>query len=89
MSETDRRETLARLYEELGQIEPTDERGRQVLATAREDIRRALEQSDEDTIADEPLVERLQDTIYHFEGTHPDLTAAINTVINSLSNMGL
>jgi hypothetical protein len=89
MSEPDRREMLTRLYDELGQIQPNDERGQQVLTAAREDIRRALEQSEEDTIEDEPLIERLQDTVAHFEDSHLDLTMALNTVINSLSNMGL
>jgi hypothetical protein len=85
VTDADRREQLKQLDEQLARIDPADEHGQQLIANARADIQRALDQSDED----ESLVERLNEMIYHFEGTHPDLALTLNTIITSLSNMGL
>jgi hypothetical protein len=90
MSQMNRRDALRGLYERLGEIQPADEKSRQVIADARADIERTLAaDTPEITDEDETLVERLQDAVYHFEGEHPDLALAISTVITSLSNMGL
>lgn len=80
-----RRELLEQLHNDLGQVAPTDEKGRQLLDDTRAEIQRAL---DDDADPDS-LVERLEDAVSHFEGTHPDLTNTIMVVIDSLSNMGL
>ena len=80
-----RRELLEQLHNDLEQVEPTDAKGQQLLDDTRAEIQRAL---DDDADPDS-LVERLQDTVSHFEGTHPDLTNTIMVVIDSLSNMGL
>ena len=79
-----RRELLEQLHTDLEQVEPTDEQGQRILDETRAEIQRALEDDDTDS-----LVERLEDAVSHFEGTHPDLTNTIMVVIDTLSNMGL
>jgi hypothetical protein len=49
------------------------------------DIERRLEQPDDD----ENLVERLRDDLAHFEVEHPTVAAALETVMNTLSNAGI
>jgi uncharacterized protein DUF4404 len=80
-----RRELLEKLHNDLEQVEPADAKGQQLLDDTRAEIQRAL---DDDGVP-ESLVGRLEDTISHFEGTHPDLTNTISVVIDTLSNMGL
>jgi hypothetical protein len=79
-----RRELLEQLHSDLEKVEPTDEQGQQLLDDTRAEIQRALEDDDDDS-----LVERLEDAVAHFEGTHPDLTTTLMVVIDTLSNMGL
>lgn len=80
-----RRELLEQLHSDLEQVEPTDEQGQQILDDTRARIQRALDEDDDD----DSLVERLEDAVAHFEGTHPDLTNTIMVVIDTLSNMGI
>lgn len=79
-----RRELLEQLHSDLENIQPTDPQSQQILDDTRAQIERALEDDDA-----ESLVGRLEETVAHFEGTHPDLTNTIMVVIDSLSNMGL
>lgn len=78
-----RRELLEQLHNDLDQIEPTDEKGQQILNDTRAEIQRAMDDDDDS------LIERLEDAVSHFEGTHPDLTNTLTVIIDSLSNMGL
>ncbi len=80
-----RRELLEQLHNDLGEVAPTDEKGQQLLDDTRAEIQRALD----DDADPESLVGRLEDTVAHFEGTHPDLTNTISVIIDTLSNMGL
>ncbi|MBZ0286098.1 MAG: DUF4404 family protein [Anaerolineae bacterium] len=82
--QSNRRELLEQLHDDLEQVEPTDAQGQQILDETRAEIQRALEADDDDS-----LVERLEDAVAHFEGTHPDLTNTLMVVIDTLSNMGL
>jgi hypothetical protein len=84
MGDSNRRQLLEQLHNDLSQVEPDDEKGRQLLDDTRTQIKNALDHAD-----DESLVERLQESLYHFEGTHPDLANTISVVIDTLSNMGL
>jgi len=83
------RELLERLHKELGQIETTDEAGRERLRHLDADIRSLLERSDELDETDEPMLERLQDSIDHFETTHPELTMMLSQMMTILSNAGI
>jgi hypothetical protein len=84
MPDPKRKEVLEQLHNDLSKFEPEDEKSQQILDDTRAHIQRAM--NDDDS---ESLVGRLEDTVSHFEGTHPDLTKAITVVIDTLSNMGL
>jgi Domain of unknown function (DUF4404) len=85
MSEDQLRKDLEALRAESDRLEgingPSRDRLNQVIA----DIERRLEQPDED----ENLVERLRDELSHFEVDHPTVAAALETVMNTLSNAGI
>ena len=83
------RELLERLHNELEQTESIDEKGNEMLRHLDSDIHRRLERSGEEAAKDEPLVERLQDTIDHFETTHPNLTLTLSEMMTILSNAGI
>jgi hypothetical protein len=81
------RELLEKLHHELSQMEPTDEAGQERLRQLEADIRRLRE--DEAAETDEPMLERFQESIDHFEETHPDLTMMISQMMTILSNAGI
>ena len=89
MTDQNLRELLEKLHQELEQIEVTDEAGRERLRHLDADIRSLLERSDELEEADEPMLERLQDSIDHFETTHPRLTMMLSQMMTILSNAGI
>jgi hypothetical protein len=85
MSEDQLRKDLDALRAERDRLEgmagPSRERLNQVIA----DIERRLDQPDED----DNLVERLRDELAHFEVEHPTVAAALESVMNTLSNAGI
>jgi hypothetical protein len=89
MTEQNLRELLEKLQHELEQIEVTDEAGRERLRQLDADLRSLLERSDELEEADEPMLERLQDSIDHFETTYPRLTMMLSQMMTILSNAGV
>lgn len=80
-------ELLAQLQGELDQIESLDEKGRALLDTITADIKSLLE--DSSYRPDEPILQRLQDTIDHFKIEHPALTMALSEMMTILSNAGI
>ncbi len=89
MADQNLRELLEKLHQELEQIDTTDEQGREMLHHLDSDIRNLLKRSGEQLEADEPMLERLQDTIDHFETTHPSLTLTLSQMMTILSNAGI
>jgi chromosome segregation ATPase len=89
MTNQNLRELLEKLHNELEQIEVTDEAGRERLRHLDADIRSLLERSDDLDETDEPMLERLQDSIDHFETTHPQLTMMLSQMMTILSNAGI
>jgi predicted nucleic acid-binding Zn-ribbon protein len=83
------RELLEKLHNELERLEATDERDQEKLRQLDADIQSLLKRSDADLEADEPMLERLQDTIDHFETTHPRLTMMMSQMMTILSNAGI
>jgi CII-binding regulator of phage lambda lysogenization HflD len=83
------RELLERLHNELEQTDSMDEKGNEMLRHLESDIHRRLERPDKKTEREEPVVERLQDAIDHFEATHPDLTSTLSEMMTILSNAGI
>jgi hypothetical protein len=83
------RELLEKLHYELEHTEATDEASRERLRYLEADIRTLLERSEEDADDDEPILERFQESIEHFETSHPQLTLMISQISTILSNAGI
>ena len=83
------RELLEKLHSELERTEVTDEAEHERLRHLEADIRSLLERSGENAETDESMLERLQDSIDHFETTHPQLTLMISQISTILSNAGI
>ncbi len=82
-------ELLEKLERQMQQIEVTDESGRERLRHLEADIRRLRGRSDKDEETDEPMLERFQESIDHFETSHPELTMMISQMMTILSNAGI
>jgi chromosome segregation ATPase len=83
------RELLERLHKELEQTESIDENGNEMLRHLDADIRTLLKRSGSKIETVDPLLERLQDTIDHFESTYPRLTMVLSEMMTILSNAGI
>ena len=89
MNDQNLRELLEKLHGELERIEITDEAGREKLRHLDRDIRELLKRSGEPLDNAEPMLERFQDSIDHFETTYPRLTMMISQMMTILSNAGI
>ena len=81
------RELLEQLQEELELISPQDKKGRDLLENITTDINSLLQ--DPNVQTDASVLERLQDTIDHFNIEHPKLTMALSEIMSILSNAGI
>lgn len=79
---------LEQLHNELAGTEAVDEKGRELLRALNSEIQNLLERSEQDE-SDNSLLERLQDTIDHFEDTHPTLTSVLSHLLTALNNAGI
>jgi hypothetical protein len=89
MTHQNLRELLEKLHDELERVDVTDEAGRERLRHLDADIRALLRRSGEDLERDEPMLERFQDSIDHFETSHPQITMMISQMMTILSNAGI
>jgi hypothetical protein len=89
MTDQNLREQLEKLQNELEQTETTDEAGRERLRHLQADIRALLERSDDQTDTDESMLERFEESIEHFQESHPQLTLMISQISTILSNAGI
>lgn len=79
-------ETLAALRTEIDQLHTDDIESKQRLEQLVENLEKKLEHPDDD---DHHLDEGIKDSITHFEVTHPRITAILNDIMMTLSNMGI
>jgi hypothetical protein len=89
MSNNELREALERLRTQLDSMDVRDEMERERLRKLEADLRARLERTEESHETDEPLLERLQESIEEFEETHPELTMALSHMMTILSNAGI
>jgi hypothetical protein len=83
-------ERIREILGELEQIEAVDQDARDRLASVLEDIRAAVAESGEEAPDEHAsLLERLNEAAQHFEESHPNLTAMVGRVADSLSNLGI
>jgi hypothetical protein len=89
MNDQNLQELLEKLHNELERVDVTDEAGRERLRYLQADIRALRERAEEQTDTDESMLERFQESIEHFQETHPDLTMTISRISTILSNAGI
>ncbi len=91
MKDDELRQLLEELHQKIESTDSVDERGREMLSHLSMDIRSLLER----TGAEEPRrdtskeVNSLEESIRHFEVTHPTLTATLSQMLNILNNAGI
>jgi predicted nucleic acid-binding Zn-ribbon protein len=79
-------ETISALRAEIAQLHTDDAESKQRLEQLVENLENKLEHPDDD---DHHLDEGIKDSITHFEVTHPRITAILNDIMMTLSNMGI
>ncbi len=87
MSKSDLQEPLERLRAEIKKLGEDDDAIKQRMQRLVADLERKLES--EDSEHEPHLIEGLRQNIENFEVEHPRLTAVLNRVMVSLSNMGI
>ncbi len=78
---------LEELHTTLDATEAVDEKGRELLRVLNEDINELLERSED--ADNDSLLERMRETMTHFERTHPEMASALSQLLTSLSNAGI
>ncbi len=91
MNNDELRQLLEELHQKIESTNSVDEKGRELLSHLSVDIRNLLERTghDQQLRGTSREVGRLQESIEHFEVTHPSLTAALSQLLNILSNAGI
>ena len=90
MDDGDLRKLLEQLHSEIEGAESLDKNEKELLRHLGADIRNLLDRSEKSQLQpDASLVERLEDTIDHFEVTHPTLSIVMSKVLETLSNLGI
>lgn len=88
MTDKNLTQLLEQLHKELSETEAVDDKGRELLQALQVDIQNLLGSSPAKS-PDDSVLERLQDTIDHFETSHPDLTSVLSNLITALNNAGI
>lgn len=91
MNDDELRQLLEDLHQKIESIDVVDEKGRELLSHLSVDIRNLLERTGHEPQlrGSSHEVGRLQESIEHFEVTHPNLTAALSQLLNTLNNAGI
>ncbi len=84
------RQNLESLHTEIRNIQQIDDDSKDKLSKLASDIQQILKQG-EDVSSEHHsnLTKSLKDSIQYFEVSHPRLTAVMNNLINTLSDMGI
>jgi hypothetical protein len=90
MENDDLRTLLHQLDDEIKNTHTVDKKGSELLRSLEVDINTLLERSGENPVSMHPSVtQRFEDALSYFEVTHPQLTAVISKLLESLSNAGV
>jgi seryl-tRNA synthetase len=82
------KDSLKRLLAEIGEIESVDDQSREKLDRLASSIQLKLDHP-QDARHHQDLIDHLNDAIDHFEVSHPELTASMNTIMMTLGNLGI
>lgn len=83
------RATLEQLHLELMKARSEEHQVQERLDDLARDVRQILDTPGEEHLHHRTLKQSLQDSVRHFETSHPELTSVINNVLTSLANMGI
>lgn len=91
MNDDELRNLLEELHRKIESTDSVDEKGRELLSHLSVDIRSLLERTGhgEELRGSKWEVSRMEESIRHFEQTHPNLTIAISQLLNALNNAGI
>jgi len=90
MENNELRSLLNQLHEEIKNTKEVDDKGVDLLRDLEADITALLERSDENPEPLQPSVfKNLEDTVTHFEVTHPTLTEQVSKISEILSGAGI
>jgi hypothetical protein len=91
MNNEELRSLLEHLHRKIEEMDEVDEKGRELLSHLSVDIRNLLERT-----GHEPRLRgssweigRLEESVRHFEVSHPNLTTALSQLLSILSNAGI
>ena len=87
MANEERRKVLEEFRNQVAQAETLDEKGRALLLSLDAEIARLTEDEDADT--PDSVLEQLEESIEHFQDTHPSLTMSLSQLLTALSNAGI
>ena len=91
MNDDELRQLLEDLHKKIESTRTVDEKGRELLSHLSVDIRNLLERAghEQRLRGSSWEVGRLEESVRHFEVTHPNLTAALSQLLNILNNAGI
>lgn len=91
MDDRELREMLEDLHKKIESTNSVDETGRELLSHLSVDIRNLLERTghEEQLRGTKWEIGRMEESIRHFEVTHPNLTAALSQLLTTLNNAGI
>ncbi len=87
MDDMDINKLLAQLEREIERTQRVDEKGQELLRELSKDIQDLLERSGSSPRPS--VIRRLEESVEHFEATHPRLTTMLSELLTSLSNAGI
>lgn len=88
--ESELRAKLIELHESLQQVGSLDDDARQLLATVAEDLHRlAIQPTTPSAEQISPVSTQLSDLVLRFESNHPQVTALLGRITESLANLGI
>jgi len=79
---------LEQLQNELNKIDSVDARGQAMLRELDADIHELLERSGKEP-PKPAILHNLEESITHLEASHPNLTAVLSRMLETLSNAGI
>jgi len=91
MNDDELRQLLEELHRKIEDTDQVDEKGRELLSHLSVDIRNLLERTghEQRLRGNSWVIGRLDESVRHFEVTHPNLTAALAQLLNILNNAGI
>lgn len=90
MDDQELRELLGKLHGEIGRTRSVDTKGQEMLNHLSADIGDLLKRSEIGQVQSHPtLIASVEDSIDHFEVTHPALSSMLTRLLETLSNAGI